>query len=271
MLAGAVFALSLLAATHAVATAQTAPAPHVTPASASAASDGATLDLETGGSYETLSHGRGHWSSESLLLTRRSVDGHVAYAQLLNTNRFSQTDQQVTLGGYVPLAPRWTGFVEAAVSPAHLILPHIALAAGGQYASGGGLFEGVTVRHTEFNTQSVNAALVSVEGYWKQFRGYYALTAARLNGTGTDVEHTFAFGIYYGSSGTDNTTVTYVVGREVENDGAPTLLVSHVNDWLLSGRQRVGNRTALHYGFGVAVQGASYTRTEGFLGLDYRF
>ena len=269
-------ALSLIffASAEAIATAQPATSPvtvpQIVPAPAVATAPEPTVEIEVGTSHETLTNDRGFWDSSYLQITRRADGGHILYGRLLATDRFSQFDRQWIVGDYFPLAKNWSGFVEASVSPSHRILPSYTLSGGVQLALGAGWFGGAIVRHTEYDTQSVNAAVVSVERYWKQFRGYYALTGARLNATGTDVAQTFAFGYYYGSTGRDHATITHTVGRDVENVGAPALLASRVREWALTGRQQIGTRTSLRYELGVGVQGSSYTRTGGSLGLDYR-
>lgn len=228
----------------------------------------ATIDLEAGGSYEGLTNGRQSWNGQYLLGQLRSP-GHVFYAQAENDTRFGSTEQRLTVGDSFPLGGTWTGLLETSYTPNHLILPAFSAAGGVEYGSGSGWVESLTLRHTDYTAQSVNTGAISAEYYWKNFRAAYALTTAQVNGAGPDVEHTFTFDTYYGASSSD-IALSYTVGREVENDGGPALLVSHVDDWTLSGRHWLSARTALHYGLWVYIQGTSYTRTGGSLGIDIR-
>ena len=243
-------------------------APTPAPSSSPAAEASPTVDIGAGQSYETLTNNQPPWNDTYVLVTRRS-GAHTAYGLLEDTDRFNKHDQRLTVGDYFPIDPRWSGFVEAAYSPNHQILPIDSFAAGGQYASGGNWYEGLIARHTEYTGQSVNSGLLNVEAYWKSFRAYYGLTVAQLNGTGPDIEHTFALSYYYGPTN-NSLDLSYTTGREVENVGLPNLLISHVDDWTLGGRQWIGANTFVHYGMSVYIQGTSYTRTGGFLELNYR-
>ena len=276
--AASVLGFCLLGAVHSLAGAQSSatvpllpllgPTPAPTASAAIPASP--TLDIEGGASYENLTNNRGTWNETYLQGTRRSDGGHVLYVLAEDTYRFAQRDYRLTLGDYFSLGDRWNAFFEAAVSPTHLMLPSFTFDGGVQYGSGSGWYEGLTVRHTDYNTQSVNTGILSVENYWKSFRAYYGLTVAQLNGTGPDVESTFALGYYYGATSNNNVTLAYTTGRAVENVGAPTLFVSQVNNWTISGRHWISSTMSIHYGLWTYIQGTSYTRTGGFLGLDYR-
>jgi YaiO family outer membrane protein len=279
-LAASFFGLILIAGAHSIATAQSttaqplapllAPTPSPAASSPSVASS-PTIDIEGGASYESLTNNQPAWNGTYLQASRKSNGGHDLYGLLETTDRFSRHDQRLTVGDYFPLAERWSAFLDAAFSPTHLILPSSSFGGGAQYGSGAGWYEGLAARHTTYNTQSVNSGILSVESYWKSFRAYYGITVAQLNGTGTDVAHTFAFAFYYGLTGNNSVGLAYTTGREIENVGAPTLLVSHVDNWTIRGRQSIGRNTSIHYELWTYVQGTSYTHTGGSLGFDYRY
>ena len=246
------------------------PAPGAAATSSPAATPGASVDVETGAAHESLTNGSPAWDSQFVTVTQRLSPRRVFYGGAEITNRFNQQDAQFTAGAYVPLSSAWEGYAETSVSPTHHILPALSVTAGAQYGSASHWFEGLAVRHTEYDVASVNSGIFSLEHYWGNLRFEYRLTAAQLAGTGTDVEHAFRLDRYYGESNSF-VGLGFAVGREVENVGLPTLLTSHVEGWSVLGRHAMGRRWAIVYMLETFQQGNSYTRTGGRLGLDYRF
>jgi YaiO family outer membrane protein len=230
----------------------------------------AAVEVETATSHETLTNGRGSWNTQYLRLTEKTADRQSVYVQLSSNSRFGKNDDQILLGAYVPLSERWMANVEADASNTHYVLPADSLYAGVQYASGGAFFEGLGLRHTDYDTASVNSAIFSLEHYWRDYRVSYSLSAANLGGWGTDVEHSAQFDRYYGKYNS-SLGVGYTIGREVDNVGLPQLVTSGVHGWSLNGRHWMNGNWALVYGAGTFTQGAFYSRTGGRLGLDYRF
>lgn len=250
MFAGSLFVLS-------------SPAPAPTPAP--------VMDYQAGVTHETLTNGRPDWDTQYLRLIRRTAQNQTLYVQFETTSRFNQQDDQLMLGMYLPLGKQWMFQGEGTTSNTHYILPSMSVYGGVQYNSGGNWFEGLGARHTEYDADTVNAAVFSIEHYWKRYRVYYALTAANLAGTGTDVEHAIEFDNYYGKQGTSYVGIGYITGREVENVGLPGLITSDVNGVNILGRHWMNDRWAIIYGLGTFTQGTFYTRAGGHLGLDYRF
>lgn len=257
--------MSLLFTLLIAATISTAPAPTASPTPAPA------IDYQAGVSHETLTNNRPDWDSQYLLLTQRSADNQTVYLQLQTVSRFDKVDDQITLGMYLPLGAQWMFFGEGSASNAHQILPASSVTAGVQYNSGGHWFEGIAARHTEYDANSVNAGVFSLEHYWNRYRLYYALTAADLAGTGTDVEHNLELDNYYGKQQRSYVGVSFTTGREIDNVGLPALLTSHVDGWSVLGRHWVNDRWGIVYGAGTFNQGTLYSRAGGHLGIDYRF
>jgi YaiO family outer membrane protein len=228
-----------------------------------------TTDLELGATYESLTNGFPAWSSQYLLFTKKYDAQRVDYAEVDDVSRFSKHDVQLTLGAYFPLGARWAGFAEGSFSPTYRVLPSNSIAAGATYNSGSKWYEGVTLRHTGYASTNVNSTALSLEHYWASFRIAYSVTAAHLQATGTDVDHSIELDRYYGEKNS-YVGIGYTFGREVENVGLPALLVSNVNGLSISGRHWTSDRWAIAYGLESFKQGASYTRSGGHLGLDYR-
>lgn len=226
-------------------------------------------DVEVGAMHETLTAGLPAWDAQYVRFTRKYTSRRLYFAEFDDVTRFSKHDVQMTAGAYFPLSAAWSGMLEGSAST-HNILASSSIAAGAQYGSGAAWFEGLTVRHTSYNTASVNSAALTLERYWKSFRASYGVTAAHLATTGTDVEHTMEIDDYYGPN-VSSIGLGYTTGREVENIGVPALLVSNVNGWSIAGRHWVSGQWAIVYGLETFMQGASYTRSGGHLGLDLRF
>ncbi len=229
-----------------------------------------SVQVESGAVHETLTNARPAWNTQYLRITTTTGQRQTTYVELSSNTRFNKTDDQVLVGAYVPLGERWMANAEGDASSTHYILPSYSLYAGVQYASGSAFFEGLGVRHTEYDVASVNSATFSLEHYWRTYRVSYALSAANLSGWGTDVEHALEVDDYYGKRNS-YVGVGYSAGREVDNVGLPQLVTSRVYGWNLSGRHWMNQNWAIVYGAGRFTQGAFYSRTGERLALDYRF
>lgn len=230
-----------------------------------------SLTYEAGVTHDTLTAGRPAWDSQYLRVTQRTARQQTFYAQFETASRFNRQDERFTLGAYLPLAAQWEVIAEGSASGTHDFLPASSVMAGIQYASGGGWFEGISARTTAYDAASVNSGAFSIERYWKDYRAYYALTAARLAASGTDVEQAVEFDRYYGKGEVSYVGIGYLTGREIDDLGLPVLLVSHVDGWNVAGRQWMDGNWAIVYGFGTFAQGSLYSRTGEHLGIEYRF
>lgn len=228
------------------------------------------VDVETGVAHESLTNGRPPWNSQYILLTAKNADHQTMYLQLSSNQRFNANDDQILLGAYIPIGERWTATAEANASNTHYILPAESVDGGIQYASGGGFIEGLSLRHTDYDTASVNSAVFTAEHYWRNYRLAYNVVAAHVAGTGTDVEQSIAADRYYGKQNS-YAGVGYTNGTEVDNVGLPQLVTSHVRGWNVTGKNWFTDVWGLSYGAGTFVQGSFYTRTGGRVAVDYRF
>jgi YaiO family outer membrane protein len=242
----------------------------VTTAASPSPSPAPVVEVQTGVSHESLNHDYPSWDTEYLRVLERA-DAQTVYAELSSTSRFDKSDDQLLLGAYVPLSADWTAFGEMSTSNTHYVLPSISAMLGVQYDSGSSWFEGMAFRHTDYDSGSVNSAIFSLEHYWRFYRFRYALTAAHLSGSGTDADNSFELDRYYGAAQQNSVGIGYVTGRELDNIGLPVLVTSHVHGVNVSGRQWVSRTLGLMYSFGSFTQGSIYTRSGGYLGLDYRF
>lgn len=228
------------------------------------------VEIETGVSHETLTNGRAPWNSQYVQVTAKNADHQAVYVQLSSNQRFDESDDQIVLGMYTPLGERWATTGEVSASNTHYILPAESVYGAVQYASGGGFFESLGARHTDYDAASVNAATFSVERYWRAYRFSYRVVAAHVAATGTDVEHSVQVARYYGKHNSV-VGVGYDAGREVDNVGLPQLVSSHVYGWDVNGKHWFNDSWGASYGVGTFAQGSFYTRNGGRLAVDYRF
>lgn len=240
--------------------AQTIPLPQATP----------TIDMQSSSSYQWLNNGLGNWSSYDLLFVRKDAELRSIYVDLEQSERFYKQDQQILAGYAAPLSARWNGTVEVTTSTG-LVLPRNSELAQLDYGSGSSWYEKFGLQHTTFSTASVNSGTFTLEHYWKSFRISSAITAADLAGTGIDTSYGLGIDHYYGKNADDTIGIRLNAGREIENIGAPALLVSQVSGWSIVGRHWFSHEWAASYEIGNYIQGASYTRKGISLGLDRRF
>lgn len=229
-----------------------------------------SVEVETGAAHETLTGQRPPWDSQYFQVTMKDAERQTLYIQLSSNQRFGNDDDQVLIGVYVPVAERWAATAEATASNTHAFLPSESMYGGVQYASGGGYIEGIAVRHTDYDSATVNSATFSLEHYWRNYRLAYTVVAARLSGTGTDVEQSAEADRYYGRL-SSYVGAGYTAGREVDNIGAAQVVASRVYGWNVTGKHWFSDAWGVSYGAGSFVQGSFYTRTGGRLAIDYRF
>lgn len=258
-------ALTALFCAAFVQSAAAAPTPAPSPAAAP------VQYVETGTSHEALTNNYGFWDSTYLRFVKRDTASfQTVYASIESDERYGQRDTQATAGAYFPLAENWLANVEATASGSHNVLPSSSVSAGVQYQSGGHWFEGVAVRHVQYDAGSVDEQLFTLEHYWSNYRLSYELTIATLAGTGTQSEHSAEIDRYYGKNGS-YAGISYVTGREIDSFGTPVLATSNVHGWSIAGRHWMNGTWAIAYAYSRLNQGFLYTRSGGRLGLDYRF
>jgi YaiO family outer membrane protein len=239
-------------------------------AEAATAAHVASTEIEIGGSHETLTGGRADWTSVYVEAVHRPAARQAIYGTLRETRRFSQSDTEGSLGVYYPLAATWTLVVEGSASPTHRVLPRYAAYAQLQKLLPAGWNLGVAFRHSEYTTAGTNLGAFSVERYWGNFRGAYTLYVGRPEGAPSASAHAFQLGYYYGDR--DYVTLSHTTGREVENVGSPSRIVTtDVSSWSISGRHWIAANWAVTYELLTHDQGDLYRRRGGRVGLRYGF
>lgn len=258
-----VLAVGLCFAAREIAEATPTPAPSPAPAP--------VQYLETGTSHEALTNNYGDWDSTYIRFVKRDPgDLETLYASYDSVERYGRHDTQGTAGAYFPLAANWLANIEATASGTHNVLPSNSVTAGLQYGSGSHWYEGVAVRHVQYDAGNVDEELITLEHYWSYYRFSYVLTLATLAGTGSQAEHSAELDRYYGNN-SSYAGISFVSGREIDNFGTPVLATSNVHGWTITGRHWMNDNWALVYAYSRFDQGLLYSRTGGRLGLDYRF
>lgn len=226
-------------------------------------------ELEAGFSRSNLDNGFADWRSVYIDGKTSLSGGQVLYGSLREVNRFSFDDQEVLAGYYFPLSERWTGLLEANVSPSHAVLPKWSALGEIIHKFNDGWVGHLGLRQTEYNSSSSTREILTVERYWDSYRAAYTFSTSQVSGGGRPSGSLFSFSYYYGD--TSNIGLGYGRGEEVESIGQDTLLTSDVRSLTLVGRHWFNPAWALSYEVGIHEQGLSYTREGLRLGLRHRF
>jgi len=227
------------------------------------------VEVELSGSHEDLTNGFDSWISVQLDVRKKFAPKRSLHGSLRQTRRFGLRDQELTAGGYLPLAKRWTLLAEASASPSHRVLPRWSALGQVSAEAGSGWVGHLGLRHSEFETATTDMTLLTAERYWKSWRGAYALAVNRLRGAGTATSHSLQASYYYTDTGAIGLAVA--AGRELENLGPAGILETRTRAVTLVGRQSVGSRWAVTYDLGLTDQGDLYTRRSVRVGLRHQF
>jgi YaiO family outer membrane protein len=226
--------------------------------------------IEAGGSYDALNQGFSYWQSQYLFAEHRFAPHQVLYGQIEHTRRFDLDDGQLSLGYYHPLSREWLLLLEGTASPTHEVLPQwsglVNIGRNLPYAFRAEL----GYRHSDYRPNAADLGTFTLERYFSQYRAAYTLYLGKPEGAGSASAHRFAFSYYY----TDFSSVTlaYTTGREVENVGPPTGIIStDVRDVSLYGRHWLSRDWALTYGVHWHEQGHLYTRQGVRIGVRRAF
>ncbi len=227
------------------------------------------VQIELHTTYERLSHGYAPWFSLALEASKKLANRRVIYGAVRQTSRFSLRDQEAMGGIYVPLGKRWLAQVEASVSPSHRVLPKWSVFGQLGRELGRGWVAHAGFRRTAYNQTSANLTVLTLERYWKNYRGAYALYLAQLPGVGVSVSHSVQASYYYRERNAIGLTVA--AGQELSNLGARGLLRTEARAVALSGRHWLNNRWTVNYDLNWNRQGDIYTRKGARVGFRFHF
>ncbi|MBO9539517.1 YaiO family outer membrane beta-barrel protein [bacterium] len=228
----------------------------------------AATELELGTTYDRLSAPYADWTSQYLEGSHTFGPRQTLYGRVQQTQRFGLADQEVTLGGYYPLAPGWTLLTEGSLSPSHNVLSVWSLLGQCEIELGQGWVGHLGLRRTAYSANGNTREILGLERYWSRFRGAYTLSLNQVDVGGTPASHQFQLSYYYGERNTLG--LTYAFGQEVEPIGG-SLLVSDVRAFVLSGRHWFLPGWAIAADLGWTEQGQLYQRQGFRLGLRHLF
>ena len=224
--------------------------------------------VEMAVSADQLSNGNSSWRGIELQLTHKIEERHLATVALRQTSRFGLVDQQLEVGYVFPLSRKVTWTVDVGVSPSHRVLAHTSLGTMMQYEFAPSWLAHAGIKHSSYESASVNQATLMLEHYFSAFRWAAAWRLTTAFGTfahGAEVR----FDYYYNDI--NRIGAVAAVGREaIAVDG---LLISFadVRSLVLGGHHWINRYWALSYEIGSARQGTYYSRTGVRFGVRRAF
>jgi YaiO family outer membrane protein len=223
--------------------------------------------LRTG--REQLSNGSPDWSDTGVELVHEFDKRKILSGSVVESSRFGLRDQTVMVEGYYPFGARTTGYLMAAASDTHRVLPRAIAQAQLAYAlvQGWGVMAGL--RHANYNTTSVDIADLTLERYFSSFRAAVTVFQAHSSTAGSASSYRLQFSYYYGDE--DRVQFLYSNGTEVDRPtDVDLVLATRVRSSAIFGRHWIADAWALDYGAGRTTQG-TVNRTAVSVGLRYRF
>jgi len=236
---------------------------------AGAAAQSGPVRVELLGTQESLSGGNLDWRTLQLSVSRQLGPRRSLYGVGRLTERFGKTDQQLTLGAYVPVRPKLTSLVELSYSPTAEVLPRIAGTAQLQWEVGKGYVVNGGLTRTEFRTDSSTGFIVGLERYWRDYRFAYFFSGGTAREAGFAAGHRVSATRYLD----DRTSygLGLGLGQEVEAVAPGTVLRTDVLALTLNGRLGVGRRGSVYAELGYFRQGDLYVRRALTLGYRHEF
>ena len=218
---------------------------------------------------ERLSNGSPAWSDTGVEVQHTFERRKVLSGSLVESSRFGLRDRTATLEGYYPLSERTTGYLLAAASDTHRVLPKDIVQAQLAHVLGDGWGVMAGLRRANYNTTSVDIADLTLERYFSSFRAALAVLPAHSSTAGSAASYRLQFGYYYGDE--DRLQFIYSNGTEVDRpSGVDLVVATKVRSSVIFGRHWMTNAWALDYGWGRTAQG-TVNRSAASVGLRYRF
>lgn len=238
---------------------------------AAALDDKPSLQVEGGGSYENLNNGYDDWTGAYLEGAWKRGARKTLYGGVRRTERFGFADSEAWLGAYQPLSERFTGVVEATVSPTHDVLPRWSALVQVEAALGGGFNAHLGWRHRGYADARTDQGLATVEYYFGNYRAAYTYYRTTLDGDRPAGAHRFALARYYGPDGRSQAGLAYSRGEEVENLGGGNVLVTDVRGAVLTGRHWFVRDWAITGEIGLHRALDRYRRNAVQIGVRHEF
>lgn len=244
------------------------PIPGAAAPSLPAASGPLPNQIEIGGGYDHLSNGRAPWNSQYLLFSKQFRPRTSLYGGVLHTERFDLDDVQFHLGGYLPLAERWSANLEAGYSPTGRVLPRHYEFLHIQRSFDRGLNLGVGYRFREYDAAQTHGVLFSAEQYIGAFRLAYSYSPSFVRNR-TAHNHGLQLGYWYSDYSFVN--LSFGIGDEINTIVPLGVVSAPVESYGINGRHWITPDWAITWSFGHQRQGNFYDRTGGQIGIRWAF
>ena len=231
----------------------------------------AAVEAEAGATYEHLTNDKPEWRSLYLDAMQAFAPRQTLYGTLRETERFDLRDFELAAGYTHPLGEKWTATIEASHSPDHNVLAENSFFGQLHWVVGGGWVLSGAARFSSYTDTDTRVLSAGVERYFGHFRAAYTYYNGKPRDANAASSNSVAFDYYYFDE-RSRVGVAISWGREVENVGPPTGIVStDVRSITLAGRHWLTPGWAIAWEIGTHEQGDLYRRTGGRLGLRHRF
>jgi YaiO family outer membrane protein len=231
--------------------------------------------IEVGGTYDGLNNARGSWNSQYLDFSKQFARRTSVYGGVQRSERFNLEDAQLNLGGYLPIADRWTVNLEGTYSPTGRVLAQHSETFRLLHNFDFGLVLGAGYRFREYRTATTHAALFSAEQYLGPFRLAYNYSPSFVS---SQDAHTHSVQLGYWYTDYSFVNLSYSVGNEINNieTGSPLcggicVVSSQVAYYGINGRHWITPEWAITWAFSHQSQGPYYDRTGGQIGVRWAF
>lgn len=239
----------------------------VVTAHAADVADGKAAHLRLSTAIERLDNGTPDWRESELGLhfdfrPRQALDLAVA-----RTERFGLDDNRLSAAGSLPLSPALTAELEGNLSTTHKVLARHTLGAALQYEFAPAWLIRGGMRHSGYDTSTVNQGQLMLEHYVSDFS--WAIGWRPTRTLGTTVEGVELRGAYYYG---ERNAVTLILASGKEVASIPGgVLPADVRSTALTGRHALDRRWTLTYALSHTRQGSLYTRNGINVGVQYAF
>jgi YaiO family outer membrane protein len=226
-------------------------------------------EIEAGVSYESLNSGQSDWRSVYVEASRHLDARRSVYGVARSTDRFDDTDVELTAGGYLPVTDDWTTALEGSVAPGADILPRWSLSGRLQRPLARGFGLQIGMRHARYENDYTNLLSLTGDRYWGNAYVGYTLYASRLQGAGTNFSHQIRLDRYYGDR--NRVGVLMAVGDETESVGGGRFVTDTTATFVVGGRHWFVPLWAVSWELIWHDQGDAYTRGGARVGVRHQF
>ncbi len=224
--------------------------------------------LQVSAEHNRLDHGLRNWDEVTVRYSRQWDRRELAEVALTQARRFGATDRQVEALYVRPLGPRLVATAQLAFSPEHRFLARHSLEAGAQYEFQPAWLLHGRLRHTSYDTASVDQATLMLERYAANYSASLAWKPVRALGT-----HATGYELRASRYYADDSHVGLILssGQEATQLGAGAVALADVRSVALVGRHRLDRAWSVNYALSRTRQGDFYSRTGFSAGVQHNF